>query len=157
MGFFESARLPARKNLMHRIRQRIGLRLWPRVKEVATGQAVRSRDLVIKSGDEIILIGDGCDIRIESLDAGDIGRTGRGERPQGEIRLDRRYGGRARCGIRHVNGSGRFLALAKSFVRTKEEGSVLDNRPSGGPSKLDAAERSNRRSIEIVAGIENAV
>src|SRR5579872_7082301 len=157
MRFFEGARLSAGKNLMHRIPQRVGLRLRARVKKVTAGQTVRSRDLVIQPGNEIVLVGDGCHIRIEGLDAGDVRRASGRERPQGQIRLDRRYGGCTLGGIRHMNGSGSLLALAKSFVSAKDKRSILYDRSPGGTTKLDTAERSNRRSVKIVTCIKNTV
>ena len=56
-----------------------------------------------------------------------------------------------------MNGSGRRLALTKSFVGTEDEGLVLHDRASGGASKLNAPEGRDRRPVKIVTRIEDAV
>src|SRR3984957_5471214 len=149
---------------MHRVPQRIGLRLRSRVKKIAAGQTVGIRDPMIEPGDEIVLVGDGSYVHIEGLDARDAVPTSvRRARwcnwPQGQIWHDgrREQGIASCCRVRHVDGSGSLLTLAKSLVGDKDKSSVFHDWGASGSSKLNTPKRRDRRTVKIISGIENAV
>src|ERR1700720_5035272 len=112
---------------------------------------------MIELGDEIVLVGDGSHIHIEGLNAIHDRRSRWRNRPQRQIRLNRRDGQGAFRGIRHINCAGTLLALTESFVGNEEKGSVFHDGGSAGAAKLNTAEWGNLRSVKVVARIENAV
>src|SRR5579863_1420588 len=119
---------------------------------------------MIEPGNEVVLVGDGGHVHIESLYSKAVngvddfvGCTRWCHWPQGQIRLNRRNGKGAGGCVRHIDASRGLLALAESLIGNEDESSIFHNGGAGGTSKLDAAEGGNRRSVKIVSGVENAV